>query len=92
MRTIRRHEEHRALLQIAARLQERVILNQRADTQFLIAIGDLCIRVTNVLLDGDTILLKGGERVRLLGINAPEIESSQMENTLTYCWLKKDWL
>ncbi len=26
------------------------------------------------VLDGDTIVLKGGERVRLLGINAPEIE------------------
>lgn len=27
------------------------------------------------VLDGDTIVLKGGARVRLLGINAPEIES-----------------
>lgn len=27
------------------------------------------------VLDGDTIVLKGGERVRLLGINTPEIES-----------------
>lgn len=31
-------------------------------------------QVTKVL-DGDTIVLKKGERVRLLGINAPEIES-----------------
>lgn len=31
-------------------------------------------QVTKVL-DGDTIVLKGGERVRLLGVNAPEIES-----------------
>lgn len=43
------------------------------------------------VLDGDTVVLKGGERVRLLGINAPEIESRHRDGE-TGGIVAKEWL
>lgn len=34
-------------------------------------------RLVRYVYDGDTVMLQGGERVRLLGINTPEVESSK---------------
>lgn len=47
-------------------------------------------QVTKVL-DGDTIVLKNGERVRLLGINAPEIESRHRDGEAGGM-VAKEWL
>jgi len=48
-------------------------------------------QIVTRVIDGDTIILGGGERVRLLGINAPELRS---ESPLERCrgWLSKDFL
>ncbi|MDV6344162.1 thermonuclease family protein [Nitrosomonas sp. Is37] len=43
------------------------------------------------VLDGDTVVLKGGARVRLLGINAPEIESRHRDGE-TGGIVAKEWL
>lgn len=43
------------------------------------------------VLDGDTVVLKGGKRVRLLGINAPEIKSRHRDGE-TGGIIAKEWL
>ena len=56
-------------------------LRYRSAALFLLLVAELSVaqaqefvKVTRVV-DGDTIILESGERVRLLGVNAPEVNS-----------------
>ncbi len=50
-------------------------------------------RLVRYVYDGDTVTLQGGERIRLLGINTPEVESSKRRGEpggeAARRWLKK---
>lgn len=44
------------------------------------------------VIDGDTLELDGGERVRMLGIDTPEISHPRIESPEPYSWLAQEYL
>jgi micrococcal nuclease len=61
-------------------LNEHTISDPAADT----TTSDLVVVLVTEVVDGDTITISGGERVRLIGIDAPELDEDHYQESKLY--------